>query len=197
MALQPFSPGQPYTFNGVDIPSQQTLAPATAPTLAFRPSCLQLTSVIQAPTNDLPDGSVAYGVHNPHAQELIILNTMPLGLDQTEAHLYLDADGVCKLNGVDVPIVFKDMLPTPVVAETQAIEGEAQPITNESATVDPTLVFGCFILIAGLAYGAYTLWKRPKPVPSTSTTGPSPLQELVNLMKQPVSSDVEDKPDEQ
>ena len=187
MTLQPFEPGQAYVFNGLEIPSQQTLAPATAPTLAFRPSCRQLTAVVQAPTQGFPNGSVAYGIQNPNAQQLIILRELPTGLDQTESFFTLDTDGICKLNGVDVPVVFSDMLPKPVQAEVQANQGESQTVATAEPSLDPTLVFGVSVLLAGLAYGAFTLWKRPRTLPA-DVSKPSPIQELVNLTQQAESS---------
>ncbi|MEM1309852.1 MAG: hypothetical protein AAGF98_10260, partial [Cyanobacteria bacterium P01_H01_bin.153] len=107
-STQYYEPGLPYVIGDITIPSQQTLPPATAPILAFRPSCEQLATVEQAPSADLPEypsGSTAFGVADPKSQAFLTMSVLPPGLPLVEAHLQLDAEGTCKLNGVTVPIV--------------------------------------------------------------------------------------------
>lgn len=184
--MNPFQPGQPYTYNGIDIPSQQTLPPAGAPTIAFRPSCTQLSTVAQNPSEAFPMGSIQYGVQNPNTDQIIILAEYPTGLDQATAHLYLDSEGNCKVGGVDVPIAFVEQLPKPVVTQPTATTGDTVAPAQEGSAVNGSMIVGGVALVAAaIAYAVYTYQKRPVGQSTQSTTGQSPLQELMEMMQKP------------
>ncbi|NER81589.1 MAG: hypothetical protein F6K42_18895, partial [Leptolyngbya sp. SIO1D8] len=100
LATPYYEPGKPYSVGDFEIPSQQTLPPATAPQLAFRPACNQLAAIEQA------NGLTAFGLPDPAGSGFITLSELPPGMPLTEAYLFLDAEGSCKLNGVDVPVLF-------------------------------------------------------------------------------------------
>jgi hypothetical protein len=95
-------------FGGVVIPSQQTLSPATAKDIAFRPACSQLVPIeIEGRifwTVTMSDGDLV---------ELAAYAPMPT----QEAHFWLDAEGICKINGVEVPLVYIDQVPQRQVAQ--------------------------------------------------------------------------------
>ena len=106
-------------FGGIIIPSQQTLSPATDKDIAFRPACSQLVPIEV-------EGRVFWTVTMSDGQrrELAVYAPMP----EQEAHFWLDADGVCKIGGVDVPLVYVDQVPQRQVAQvttTPAMGNEA------------------------------------------------------------------------
>ena len=183
-----YEPGLPYTFNGIPIPSQQTLSPATAPELAFRPSCEQLAIVEQAPTAEWPQGSTAWGVPDPNSQSFITLAVHPPGMDPVQAHLHLDSSGICKLNGVDVPVVFKSQLPKEVIPDVAVpVSPSRTAIVQEAQATEkiaPELALGAFLVVGGLLWGAWILRNKPTSQDVATTTDESPLSRLAKMAAQ-------------
>ncbi|ESA37741.1 hypothetical protein N836_35810 [Leptolyngbya sp. Heron Island J] len=110
--LQAYSPGQPYRFNGVDVPSQQTLAPAGQQSFAFRPACSQLVE------SSIPDNSDQVHWGMSYNGDFYAFSTKPAGMSQQKAHLFLDAEGNCKIGGVEVPMVAASALPQEVIPKS-------------------------------------------------------------------------------
>ena len=153
-SLQFYEPGKPYTFNGFVIPSQQTLPPATAPYLAFRPACEQLQPVEQA------NGLTAWTVPQPVGQGVIIISEQPSGLSATQAHLYADADGACKLNGVEVPIVAAEALPKPLLPDAQVAVQVAEEVLSSEFIVGNQVYVGVGFIAIALILGAISAFSR-------------------------------------
>jgi len=121
-------------FGGVVIPSQQTLSPATAKDIAFRPACSQLVPIEI-------EGRIFWTVTMSDGDrvELAAYEPMP----EQEAHFWLDAEGICKINGVEVPLVYVDQVPQRQVAQvTTTPELPAGAAVNQAGqtiqTVTPT-----------------------------------------------------------
>lgn len=121
-------------FGGVVIPSQQTLSPATAKDIAFRPACSQLIPIEI-------EGRIFWTVTMSDGDriELAAYEPMP----EQEAHFWLDAEGICKINGVKVPLVYVNQVPQRQVAQvTTTPELPAGAAVNQAGqtiqTVTPT-----------------------------------------------------------
>ena len=174
--LQPFEPGSPYLFNGVGIPSQQTLPPAGQQSFAFRPACTQLYEV------SIPDdpAQVAWGM--TYNNDFYRFSIKPAGLSREQAHLHLDAEGNCKIQGVDVPLVPVDILPQALLPEVSVAIGDTLAIAPEVAPMLPTTsIVGGVILLCGLGLMAFGLTRgRKTAVPTASAD--SPLSDLSTLM---------------
>lgn len=95
-------------FGGVTIPSQQTLPPATAKDIAFRPACNQLIPIRSG-------NRVFWTVTMSDGDRRELAAYKPMGTQ--EAHFWLDAEGVCKIGGVEVPLVYVDQVPQRQVAQ--------------------------------------------------------------------------------
>jgi hypothetical protein len=139
--LEPFQPGQDYNWNGTTIPSQQTLSPAGHPDIAFRPSCGQLGEVLQA------NGLTAYTVNLPDGN-VRILEEMP-PRPRTDAEFDLDAAGLCKIGGVNVPIVFASQLPEPAVVAPEVAPVEVAA-TGAEAAPEPSTGINRWQVVVGL-----------------------------------------------
>jgi len=96
-------------FGGVTIPSQQTLSPAGHDYIAFRPSCDQVRAVEQTP------GEIAWTVTMSDGAIVALDVYAPMSVQ--EAHFWLDANGHCKIGGVNVPLVYTDQVPQRQVAQ--------------------------------------------------------------------------------
>lgn len=95
-------------FGGVIIPSQQTLSPATAKDIAFRPACSQLVPIEM-------EGTVFWTITMSDGDRIELAAYAPM--PEQEAHFWLDAEGICKINGVNVPLVYVDQVPQRQVAQ--------------------------------------------------------------------------------
>lgn len=118
-------------YGGVVIPATQAKSPAGADWVAFRPACRQLNAYVDPASN-----LVNWGVQMPDGQMAIFLTLD--NLPQQQAHLELQAAGVCKFGTqadgvVDVPIIYTRDLPANLIA---------QPTATTTGTVDPTAVVG-------------------------------------------------------
>ena len=176
--LQPFTPGQPYLFNGLSIPSQQTLAPAGQASFAFRPACSQLSETT-IPGNN---ADVYWGM--PYNNDFYAFSIKPAGMSTQQAHLFLDAEGNCKINGVDVPLVPIDSLPKPLLPEVATVveDGNQVAISTPDSRLPTTSMVGVVLLLCGLGVLGVGLTKKPKPV-VTESTGRSALATLLELAK--------------
>lgn len=110
------------TFGGVTIPGPQAQPPAGHDDIAFRPACTQLVAVYQANglnafTVPLPDGTI---------RTLAELPQMSPG----QAHAWLDSSGLCKVGGIDVPILFTDQLPQQQTVRVSASVVNAAPVAT-------------------------------------------------------------------
>lgn len=124
-------------FGGVTIPSQQTLSPATAEDIAFRPACSQLVPMQM-------DNTVFWTVtmSDGERRELTAYAPMP----EQSAHFWLDAEGICKINGVEVPLVYTEQVPQRQVAQvttTPAVPAGAEESISDGGqavqTVTPSV----------------------------------------------------------
>ena len=95
-------------YGGVIIPSQQTLSPATAKNIAFRPACTQLVPIEQG-------NRIFWTVTMADNKRIELAAYKPMSVQ--EAHFWLDAEGICKIGGVDVPLVYVDQVPQRQVAQ--------------------------------------------------------------------------------
>ena len=147
--LQPYSPGQSYVFNGLEIPSQQTLPPAGQESFAFRPACSQLQET------SIPGDSTQVSWGMSYNNNFYSFSVKPAGLSPQQAHLYLDAEGNCKINGVEVPLVPanllpKDLLPESVVT-TELAEPALMPVAAPSQGLSTQTMTGLAFILIGLA----------------------------------------------
>ena len=176
--LQPFIPGQPYLFNGLPIPSQQTLPPAGQQSFAFRPACTQLIE------KTLPGNlsEVSWGMS--YNNDFYAFSTKPAGLSQEQAYLYLDAEGNCKIQGVEVPLIPSESLPKPLLPEVATVveDGNQSEIATQELPLPTTSMVGVVILLCGLGLLGFGLTKRPKVV-ATPSTKQSALSTLLELAK--------------
>ncbi|MGD1930963.1 MAG: hypothetical protein ACFB12_18845 [Leptolyngbyaceae cyanobacterium] len=95
-------------YGGVTIPSQQTLSPATAKNIAFRPACTQLVPIEQG-------NHIFWTVTMADNKRIELAAYTAMSVQ--EAHFWLDAEGICKINGVEVPLVYVDQVPQRQVAQ--------------------------------------------------------------------------------
>ncbi|MDA0269059.1 MAG: hypothetical protein O3A14_19390 [Cyanobacteria bacterium] len=176
------------TFGGVAIPGPQAQPPAGHDDIAFRPACTQLVSVYQANglnafTVPLPDGTI---------RTLAELPQMSPG----QAHAWLDSSGLCKVGGIDVPILFTDQLPQQQTARVSAsvMEGTPVPdgvpiaaIASEGGGV-PLLplslglvvLVGAGVAVWGFRSGLFAGWFLPVAVAQNKRTSPHPQPPPVN-----------------
>ena len=176
--LQPFTPGQPYLLNGLAIPSQQTLAPAGQQSFAFRPACTQLIEKT-IPGNP---SEVSWGMS--YNNDFYAFSTKPAGLSQQQAYLYLDAEGNCKIQGVEVPLIPAASLPKPLLPEIATVVDDSTQvaIATPESRLPTTSMMGVVILLCGLGLLGFGLAKKPKPV-TTATGNNSALATLLELAK--------------
>ena len=178
-SLQFYEPGKPYLFNGLTIPSQQTLPPATAPYLAFRPACEQLQPIEQA------NGFTAWTVPQPVGQGVIIISEQPTELSSTQAHLYADADGACKLNGIEVPIVAADALPKPLLPDTEVSVQLSEEVLGSTFIVGNQVYVGIAFLAIALVLGCIAIFAKGRQVaPGSSEDAFTTLLKIANQPKE-------------
>lgn len=166
--LQPYRPGQSYVFNGLAIPSQQTLPPAGQESFAFRPACSQLREI------SIPGDATQVSWGMAYNNSFYSFSVKPAGLSIQQAHLYLDAEGNCKIGGVEVPLVSanslpKELLPESVVSTEPGVpalipvEAQAPGLSTQTITGLAFILIGAAITISGLF--------SQKAVPSLSADG--------------------------
>ena len=139
---------------GVTIPSQQTLSPAGHDYIAFRPACSQVKPVQQE------NGRAAWTVTMGDNQ-MVILDIYDL-MPEEKAHFWLDANGHCKINGVEVPMVYTSQVPerqvaTPEVTPTMTTEPAAIASSSAEGGLPMVVTFGVGVPLA-LILG-FLVWK--------------------------------------
>ncbi|NER85478.1 MAG: hypothetical protein F6K42_39535, partial [Leptolyngbya sp. SIO1D8] len=121
----------------------------------------------------------------------ITLSELPPGMPLTEAYLFLDAEGSCKLNGVDVPVLFAADLPKPVVPEVEAQASTTLPEATPQTSEEPLpwgLLIGAVTVLGGVGWLVYALYgKKPttsqKTLTNTNSGQPSALSTLMAQLK--------------
>ncbi|MEO1299122.1 MAG: hypothetical protein AAFW75_25765 [Cyanobacteria bacterium J06636_16] len=136
-------------FGGVVIPSQQALSPATHDDIACRPACRQLVPIRQGEwvfwTVTLSDG-----------QQRTLQTFPPMATE--DAYLYLDAHGLCKLGGENIPLVYTSQVPqrqvaqfsvTPTGGDVSTAGQNIQTVTPQPPSASPWLaiVLGTVVLL--------------------------------------------------
>lgn len=166
-------------YGGISIPGTQAQPPAGHDDIAFRPGCLQVQSILQA------NGMVAHTIALPNGRIRILAEMPPM--DGDRALLYLDTAGLCKVGGVDVPIIMADQLPQQSIARVSASVSGAPPIaidaTGEgggSFPVMPIAIGGGVLAIAALLFIALQR-RRPSgvrpPIVTPPPSSPAPAPE--------------------
>jgi hypothetical protein len=150
-------PTSAVTYGGVTIPGQQAQPPAGHPDIAFRPACEQVGTVLQA------NGLVAYTLALPDNTIRILKELEPM--DLTQAHLWMDSEGLCKIQGAEVPIIYSDQVPRQATARiTASATGAAPPPEVPSSGNNLLLpLLGGGVLLAAIAIGIVTMRKSPSP----------------------------------
>lgn len=102
------------SFGDTTIAGQQAQPPAGHDDIAFRPSCGQVMATLQA------NGQVAHSIHLPDGKTRILAEYDHMPVDK--AHLYLDAEGLCKTgpDAIEVPIIYSHQLPEQAIAQVTA-----------------------------------------------------------------------------
>ena len=177
--LQPFTPGQPYLFNGLDIPSQQTLPPAGQSSFAFRPACGQLTEAT------IPGSSSEVYWGMSYNNDFYAFSVKPAGMGIQQAYLHLDAEGNCKVNGVEVPLVPASSLPKPLLPEviTEVAAGQLTEAMPDEVPLPTTSLVGAFILMCGLALIGFGLTKKSAKSNGTSMPATGEKSALSTLLE--------------
>ena len=160
-------------FGGVTIPSQQTLSPAGHDDIAFRPACTQLVPIQR-------ENTIFWTITLSDGQQRVLQHFPPL--PQQAAFYELDAYGICKIGGADVPLVYTSQAPQRAVATvtttpelpagsdvSQAGQrvGTVAPETADAGAM-PMWAMGAggllLLLVIGFLFKA-TQGDRPKPQP--------------------------------
>ena len=110
------------TFGGVTIPGPQAQPPAGHDDIAFRPACTQVGLVLQA------NGKVAHTIPLPDGTLRTLVEMPPM--TAADAAREMDAMGLCKVGGIDVPVIFTDQLPQQQTARVSASVVNAAPVAT-------------------------------------------------------------------
>lgn len=141
------------TYGGVTIPGPQAQPPAGHPDIAFRPACTQVGAVYQA------NGLVAHTIPLPDGTTRTLIEMNPM--DGGKVVRELDTAGLCKVGGIDVPIIFTDQLPQQSIGQVAASVSDAPPIatvtTDEDGFAWGTVALLGGVLVVGLGVGGW-LW---------------------------------------
>ena len=157
-------------FGGVTIPSQQTLSPAGHEDIAFRPSCAQLAPVQQGDV-------VHWTINLSDGQQRVLYRLPPLTQDQ--AFRELGTAGICKVGGVDVPLIYSSQVPQRQVAVTVATPEVSQVVapSRPSSRLARTWTVVGGLLVAGLLFGV-TRGSGRKNEPQRKATNADVLAEI-------------------
>jgi hypothetical protein len=141
------------TYGGVTIPGPQAQPPAGHPDIAFRPACTQVGAVYQA------NGLVAHTIPLPDNTIRTLIEMPPM--TQGDAVRELDTAGLCKVGGIDVPIVLTDQLPQQSIGQVAASVSDAPPMATVATDGDGfawgTVALLGGALVVGLGVGGW-LW---------------------------------------
>jgi hypothetical protein len=130
------------SYGGITIPGPQAQPPAGHPDIAFRPACGQVGAVLQA------NGLVAHTIPLPDGG-IRILREMP-PMDGGKVVRELDTAGLCKVGGIDVPIIFADQLPQQSIGQVAGSVGDAPPVATvatDGAGFPWLITFGAFFIV--------------------------------------------------
>ena len=105
------------TYGGITIPGPQAQPPAGHDDIAFRPACHQVGAVFQA------NGLVAHTIPLPDGSIRTLVEMPPM--DGAKVVRELDTAGLCKVGGIDVPIIFTDQLPQQSIGQVAASVSDA------------------------------------------------------------------------
>lgn len=171
------------SYGNSSIPASQALPPAGFNEIAFRPACDQLAPVLQA------DGTTAWTLAMPDGQIKTMAQYPPM--ETPMAWAWLDADGLCKIGGDQVPIVYTRQLPQQsIIQPAQLVPGDGggplvqrQAETVPAPAVEPssgggllTLVGGSMLLIVIAGLVVAMTRRQPKALgdaaPAASTPSP-------------------------
>ena len=132
------------TVGGHQIPTAQAMPPAGHNDLGFRPACTQLQEIGQA------NGLTAWAISLPDGGRRVLAEYEPMATSL--AYSYLDASGLCKVGGADVPIVWASQLPQRSTARPTASVVAPNPIDEPST---PWWRANALSILAGLAMAGY------------------------------------------
>ena len=130
---------------GHQVPTAQAMPPAGHEDIAFRPACTQLQEIGQA------NGLTAWAISLPDGGRRVLAEYEPMATSL--AYSYLDASGLCKVAGADVPIVWASQLPQRSTARPTASVVAPNPIDEPSI---PWWRGDLPMILLGLVMMAYT-----------------------------------------
>lgn len=147
---------------GHQVPTAQSMPPAGHDDIAFRPACSQLQEI------GLANGLTAWAISLPDGDTRVLAEYDPMS--RTSAHAFLDASGLCKVGGEQVPIVWASQLPQRATAApaTATVVPQSEGISPESSPwwhLSPPMIVGVAVLLGAAAYAACRLWGWRLPMP--------------------------------
>jgi hypothetical protein len=128
------------TYGGVTIPGPQAQPPAGHDDIAFRPACGQVGAVFQA------NGLVAHTIPLPDGSIRTLVEMPPM--DGAKVVRELDTAGLCKVGGIEVPIIFTDQLPQQSIGQVAASVSDV-PSVATVATEGDGFAWGTVALLGG------------------------------------------------
>ena len=166
------------TYGGITIPGPQAQPPAGHDDIAFRPACGQVGAMMQA------NGLVAHTINLPDGTIRVLAEMPPM--DGGRVVRELDTAGLCKVGGINVPIIKSDQLPQQSIARISASVGDAPPVTTIASEGVPLLPIGIGAVVLAGAVGGVVWWRSrggngnatqpiitPPPAAEPSTPAPS------------------------
>lgn len=174
---------------GQQIPELQAMSPATFEgVIAFRPNCTQLLPG----ASDQPGMTAWYWQMSDN--QPMVLGNMPSQWSEAQAYKELNAYGLCKLGGEDVPNIYAWNLPKPQEAQVATLpEGAVSTVGSADEggpNLLPYLAGGVAIAVVGCGIVGYRLQSRSVPqsesngfVPHPAAAQPKPDARLTNLFE--------------
>jgi hypothetical protein len=170
------------TFGGVTIPGPQAQPPAGHDDIAFRPACSQVGLVLQA------NGKVAHTIPLPDGTLRTLVEMPPM--TAADAAREMDAMGLCKVGGIDVPVIFTDQLPQQQTARVSASVVNAAPVATVASDgggfpvwplgLGLVALVGVGAAVWGFRSGLFAEWFLPVAVAQDKRTSPHPQPPPVN-----------------
>ncbi|NJN22040.1 MAG: hypothetical protein HC812_13730 [Leptolyngbya sp. RL_3_1] len=141
------------TYGGITIPGPQAQPPAGHPDIAFRPNCPQVGAMMQA------NGLVAHTINLPDGTIRVLAEMPPM--DGAKVVRELDTAGLCKVGGIDVPLIFTDQLPQKTIARISASAGDAPPVVTIASEAGglPLVPIGLGALLVAGAIAGVAWWR--------------------------------------
>ena len=141
------------TYGGLSIPGPQAQPPAGHDDIAFRPGCHQVGAMMQG------NGLVAHTINLPDGSLRILVEMPPMS--GADAVREMDAMGLCKVGGIDVPIIFTTQLPQQSIARVTASVSTAAPEVTGAEEIPgglplvPLAIGAVLVIGVGLVGGLY------------------------------------------